>query len=142
MVVKIKLDKGVEMPKYQTAGSVGMDLSANIENTIAINPFETRLISSGVSIELPRGYEAQVRPRSGLSLKKGLVAVLGTIDSDYRGVVGVIIHNQSNYVQFIDPKERIAQLVYAKVERAELAVAAELSETERGAGGFGSTGTT
>ena len=142
MVVKIKLEEGVEMPKYQTAGSVGMDLSANIKSSIYIAPFERRLILSGVSIELPRGYEAQVRPRSGLSLRKGLVATLGTIDTDYRGVIGIIMTNTSSESQLICPQERIAQLVFAKVERAELSVSPELSETERGAGGFRSTGTT
>ncbi|SRR5690554_2176571 len=130
------------LPKYETAASAGMDLRANLTESIVLKPFERILVKTGLFIELPVGYEAQVRPRSGLALKKGITVLNtpGTIDADYRGEIGVILINLSNEDFVIENGERIAQLVIAKYEQAELIEVNELSETQRGAGGFGSTG--
>jgi dUTP pyrophosphatase len=119
-----------------------MDIRANITETIELKPMERRLVPTGLFIELPVGYEAQVRPRSGLALKKGITCVNspGTIDSDYRGEVGAILINLSLEIQVIEPGERVAQMVIAKYVTAKLKEVTVLSETERGAGGFGSTG--
>jgi dUTP pyrophosphatase len=130
------------LPKYETTSSAGMDLRANLSESFVLKPFERILVKTGLFIELPVGYEAQVRPRSGLALKKGITVLNtpGTIDADYRGEIGVILINLSNEDFVIENGERIAQLVIAKYEQAELIEVNELSETQRGAGGFGSTG--
>lgn len=131
-----------QLPKYETTASAGMDLRANLSESFVLKPFERILVKTGLFIELPVGYEAQVRPRSGLALKKGITVLNtpGTIDADYRGEIGVILINLSNEDFVIENGERIAQLVIAKYEQAELIEVNELSETQRGAGGFGSTG--
>ena len=130
------------LPEYKTALSAGMDLTANIDESIELKPLERRLIPTGLSIELPAGYEAQVRPRSGMALKHGLTCLNspGTIDADYRGEIGVILANVSNEAVTINDGDRIAQLVIAKHETIEWEETKALNETERGAGGFGSTG--
>ena len=140
MKVKIINKSSFPLPEYKTSGSVGMDLQANIRNEIHIFGGATILIPTGIYIQLPDGYEAQVRPRSGLALKQQLVATFGTIDSDYIGEIGVIINNVGKGERVINPGDRIAQLVFAKVEKCEWNVVEELEETERGEGGFGSTG--
>jgi len=131
-----------ELPAYETIGSAGLDIRAFIEESITLNPFERQLIKTGLFLEIPVGYEAQVRPRSGFALKNGVTVLNtpGTIDADYRGEVGVILINLSQEKVEIHSGDRIAQLVFAKVEQAEWAEVETLSETERGAGGFGSTG--
>lgn len=130
------------LPQYSTALSAGMDLRANIDSPITLNPFERVLVPTGLFIELPEGYEAQIRPRSGLTLKKGLTVLNspGTIDADYRGEVGIILVNISNNVATIEDGERICQMVIAKHEKAEFIEVDILSETKRGEGGFGHTG--
>ena len=130
------------LPEYKTALSAGMDLTANIDTAIELKPLERRLIPTGLSIELPAGYEAQVRPRSGMALKYGITCLNspGTIDADYRGEIGVILANVSNEAVTINDGDRIAQLVIAKHETIEWEESKALNETERGAGGFGSTG--
>ena len=140
MNVKIKLAPGVEKPTYATEGSAGMDLRAN--EVKSIPPFSRRIVKTGVFIELPMGYEAQIRPRSGNAIKRG-IGVLnapGTIDCDYRGDIGVILYNSSNTPIFINKGEKIAQMVVAQYEKVKWDEVDELSETVRGAGGFGSTG--
>ena len=131
------------LPEYQTSGSAGMDLRANLTDSITLQPMERKLIPTGLFIALPEGYEAQIRPRSGLSIKRGLslVNAIGTIDSDYRGELMVPIINFSAEAQSIEDGERIAQMVIARYEQATLTQVSVLSETERGAGGFGSSGT-
>ena len=130
------------LPSYETIASAGMDLRANLQEPILIETMERALIPTGLFIELPIGFEAQVRPRSGLALKKGITCLNspGTIDADYRGEVGVILANLSTEPFVVENGERIAQMVIAKHERAEWIEVEELSKTERGAGGFGSTG--
>lgn len=130
------------LPSYETIASAGMDLRANLTQPIVIEPMDRALIPTGLFMELPIGYEAQVRPRSGLALKKGITCLNspGTIDADYRGEVGVILANLSKETFVVENGERIAQMVIAKHERAEWVAVEELSTTERGAGGFGSTG--
>ena len=130
------------LPSYETIASAGMDLRANLSQPIVIEPMERALIPTGLFMELPIGYEAQVRPRSGLALKKGITCLNspGTVDADYRGEVGVILANLSKETFVVENGERIAQMVIAKHERAEWVAVEELSTTERGAGGFGSTG--
>ncbi len=130
------------LPEYKTAGAAGMDLSAAIEEPITLKSLERALIPTGIKIELEHGYEAQIRPRSGLSIKHGisLINCVGTIDEDYRGEVCVPVVNLSNESYTIQPQERIAQMIIAKVEQADIEVVSELTETARGAGGFGSTG--
>ena len=130
------------VPEYKTAGAAGMDLCAAITEGITLKPLERRLIPTGLKIELEHGYEAQIRPRSGLSIKHGisLINCVGTVDEDYRGEVCVPVVNLSNEEYTIQPDERIAQMVIARVEQAKIEVVTELSETERGEGGFGSTG--
>lgn len=142
MTIKIINRSQHTLPSYETIASAGMDLRANLTETITLNPLERAIVKTGLFIELPIGYEAQVRPRSGLAAKKG-IAVLnspGTVDADYRGEIGVILVNLSNEAFVIESGERIAQLVIAKHERAEWIEVQELSETSRGEGGFGSTG--
>lgn len=131
------------LPHYETNASAGMDLRANISNSITLKPLERTIVKTGLFIALPMGYEAQVRPRSGLAAKKGITVLNapGTVDADYRGEIGVILVNLSNDNFVIEDGERIAQLVIAKHERVDWIVVEELSETARGAGGFGSTGT-
>jgi dUTP pyrophosphatase len=130
------------LPNYETIASAGMDLRANLTESIFLQPLERTIVKTGLFIELPIGYEAQVRPRSGLAFKNG-ISVLnspGTVDADYRGEIGVILVNLSNQPFEIQNGERIAQLIIAKHERAEWIEVEELSATSRGAGGFGSTG--
>lgn len=144
MNIKINVvNKGNQpLPKYETVNSAGMDLRANIDAPITLKPLERVLIPTGLHIALPEGYEAQIRPRSGLALKKGISCLNtpGTIDADYRGDVGVILVNISNEDFIINPGERIAQMVINKVEQAEFVVVESLDETDRGEGGFGHTG--
>jgi dUTP pyrophosphatase len=130
------------LPNYETIASAGMDLRANLTQAITIQPLERAIVKTGLFIELPIGYEAQVRPRSGLAAKNGVTVLNspGTIDADYRGEIGVILVNLSNDPFVIENGERIAQLIIAKHERAEWIEVQELTETSRGAGGFGSTG--
>jgi dUTP pyrophosphatase len=130
------------LPAYATPQSAGMDLRANLDEAVVLRPLERRLIPTGLYIALPEGYEAQVRPRSGLALKHGLTVLNapGTIDADYRGEVGVVLVNLSQDDFTVNDGERIAQLVIARCEQAELAVVEQLDETERGAGGYGHTG--
>lgn len=131
-----------ELPHYETGASAGMDLRANISKTVTLQPLGRAIIKTGLFIALPVGFEAQVRPRSGLAAKKGITVLNspGTIDADYRGEIGVILVNLSNEEFAIENGERIAQLVIAKHERADWVEVEELSETSRGEGGFGSTG--
>lgn len=142
-VLKIKkLPNNKFLPEYKTKGAAGMDLCAAIEEPLTLKPLERALIPTGLKIELEHGYEAQIRPRSGLSIKHGITLIncVGTIDEDYRGEVCVPVVNISNETYTIEPDERIAQMIIARVEQAELEVVVELTETERGIGGFGSTG--
>jgi len=131
-----------QTPTYETEGSAGMDLRANIDEAIVLKPLERAIIKTGLFIALPVGYEAQVRPRSGLAAKKGITILNspGTVDADYRGEIGVILVNLSNEDFIVNDGERIAQLVIAKHERVNWQEVEILNETERGAGGFGSTG--
>jgi dUTP pyrophosphatase len=142
MQVKIVNKSNNLLPKYETIGSAGMDIRAFIEAPIELKPLERTMVPTGLFIELPQGFEAQIRPRSGLAAKKGLSIPNspGTIDSDYRGEIKVIIINLSNQIQIIEPAERVAQMVIARYEQISWLESAELSNTERGAGGFGSTG--
>ena len=142
MQVKIVNKSAFPLPEYATEGSAGLDLRANIETAKTLQSMERIIIPTGLFIELPIGYEAQVRPRSGTAFKKGLSIpnAPGTIDSDYRGEVGVILINLNTEAVVIEPGERIAQMVIARYERISWAEVDSLTETERGAGGFGSTG--
>ena len=140
--VRIKsIDPQIPLPYYASEGASGMDVHAHLEKTIILNPGERTLISTGLQLELPNGFEAQIRPRSGLALKKGLTVLNspGTIDSDYRGVIGVILINLGQEPVQIEPLERIAQMVVAPYTRVQWNMSHEMSETQRGAGGFGST---
>ena len=142
MKIKIVNKSKHPLPEYATPGSAGMDLRANIDAPITLAPGERKLIPTGIYIALPVGYEAQVRPRSGLALKYGigLANMLGTCDSDFRGEIGVILINLGQEDFVVNDGERIAQMVIAKHERAEWEVVEELDETERGEGGYGHTG--
>ena len=142
MEIKIVNKSSHPLPHYGTVASAGVDLRANISEPITLKPLERTLVKTGLFIELPIGYEAQVRPRSGLAAKKGVTVLNapGTIDADYRGEIGVILVNLSNEDFTIENGERVAQLIIAKHERAEWIQVHELSETVRGEGGFGSTG--
>ena len=142
MNIKIINKSNHDLPNYETIASAGMDLRANIKTSMALKPLGRAVIKTGLFIELPIGYEAQVRPRSGLAYKHGLTVfnTPGTIDADYRGEIGVILVNLSNKEFVIENGERIAQMVIAKHEQAEWDLVEELSGTNRGAGGFGSTG--
>jgi dUTP pyrophosphatase len=142
MQIKIINKSNHELPNYETIASAGMDLRANISEPITLKSLERTIVKTGLFIELPIGYEAQVRPRSGLAAKKGITVLNspGTVDADYRGEIGVILVNLSNEDFVIENGERIAQLIIAKHERAEWIEVNELSETSRGEGGFGSTG--
>lgn len=137
------INRGHEpMPTYATPQSAGMDLRANLEEPVVLHPMERRLIPTGLHIALPEGYEAQVRPRSGLALKHGLTVLNapGTIDADYRGEIGVVLINLSQEDFTINDGERIAQLVVARYEQVEFSLVETLDETERGEGGYGHTG--
>ncbi len=142
MTVKIINKSTHALPNYETIASAGMDLRANLDEPVVLAPLCRAIIKTGLFIELPIGYEAQVRPRSGLAAKKGVTVLNspGTVDADYRGEIGVILVNLSNEPFTVENGERIAQLVIAKHERAEWLETEELTETSRGAGGFGSTG--
>ncbi|WP_417290822.1 dUTP diphosphatase [Corallibacter sp.] len=142
MTIKIINKSNHDLPNYETIASAGMDLRANLSEPRTLKPLERSIVGTGLFIELPVGYEAQVRPRSGLAAKKGVTVLNapGTVDADYRGEIGVILVNLSNEDFTIENGERIAQLVIAKHERAEWELVEELSETSRGEGGFGSTG--
>ena len=137
-----RLSNSVSIPRYETPGSSGMDIAAHIENDVIINPGEKALVSTGFSLAIPRGYEVQIRPRSGLAAKKNITVLNtpGTIDADYRGEIKVILINLGKEKFVIENGERIAQMVVCPVVRADLEVVKELPETERGLGGFGSTG--
>ena len=137
-----KLDHNISLPSYATEGSAGMDLTAAISEPVEFKPLERRLIPTGIIIELPKGYEAQIRPRSGLSIKHGMTLVncVGTIDEDYRGEVCVPMINLSGEPYAVQPGDRIAQMIVAPVQKVEVIVVKETSLTERAAGGFGSTG--
>lgn len=130
------------LPAYQTEQSAGLDLTANIEQPITMKPLERKLIGTGLYIELPKGFEAQIRPRSGLAYKHGITVLNspGTIDADYRGEIKVLLVNNSDTVFIVQDGERIAQMVIAKHEQIEWNPQVQLSDTERGAGGYGSTG--
>ena len=142
MQVKIINHSKHALPAYETPSSAGLDIRANLTESLTLKAFERILVPTGLFMEIPAGFECQVRPRSGLALKKGITVLNspGTIDADYRGEVGVIIVNLSNESIVLEDGERIAQLVFASVEQAQWQIAEELSETQRGSGGFGSTG--
>ena len=138
-----KLSNSVLLPKYETPGSSGMDIAAHIEKNVVINPGEKALVSTGFSVAIPRGYEIQIRPRSGLAAKKNITVLNtpGTIDSDYRGEIKVILINFGKEKFIVEKGERIAQMVVCPVVQADLEETEELADTERGSDGFGSTGT-
>ena len=142
MKIKVVNKSKHSLPHYATAQSAGMDLRANLDESVILKPLERTLVKTGIFMELPAGYEAQVRPRSGLAFKKGVTVLNtpGTIDADYRGEVGVILVNLSNEDFVIEDGERVAQIVIAKHEQPSWEEVEELIETERGTGGFGSTG--
>ena len=143
-MIQVKIvNKGKQqLPQYATAGSAGMDLRADIDKPIVLKPLERKLIPTGLKIALPVGYEAQIRPRSGLAIKYGVTVLNspGTIDADYRGEICVILVNLSNVDFVVNPSERIAQMVVAKHEQVDFQIVETLDETERGDGGFGHTG--
>ena len=140
--VSVQNESNYELPTYATKSSSGLDLKAVLESPVVLKPLERRIILTGLKIALPEGYEAQVRPRSGLAAKYGITVLNspGTIDADYRGEIGVILVNLSNTSFTIQPRERIAQLVVTKFEKIDWLPTNELSVTQRGDGGFGSTG--
>lgn len=142
MIVKIINTSTNELPAYQTAGAAGLDIRANLEEPIVLAPLQRTLVSTGLFLEIPEGYEVQVRPRSGLAAKHGITVINapGTIDSDYRGEVKVPIVNLSDESFTIAHGERIAQMIFAKYERVTFQQVEELSDTQRGTAGFGSTG--
>lgn len=142
MKIKVVNRSKHALPEYATPLSAGLDLRANLDEPVVLGPLERRLIPTGLFIELPEGYEAQIRPRSGLAIKHGisLVNSPGTIDADYRGEIGVIVINLSNEPFTVNDGERICQMVIARHERAEWVETDSLTDTERGAGGFGHTG--
>ena len=143
-MIEVKVvNKGHQpLPAYATSQSAGMDLRANLDEPVVLKPLERRLIPTGLYIALPEGYEAQVRPRSGLALKKGITVLNspGTVDADYRGEVGVVLVNLSAEEVTVNDGERIAQMVIARHEQADFTIVEALDETERGAGGYGHTG--
>ncbi len=142
MKIKIINQSHNPLPEYATSGSSGMDIRAHLEHPVALKPMERTLIPTGLFIELPHGYEAQIRPRSGLAIKHGITCLNtpGTIDADYRGEIKIILINLSTETQSVQNGERIAQMVIQKVEQAEWELTQQLDETLRSAGGFGSTG--
>ena len=137
-----RLSKEISLPKYETAGSSGMDLAANIAGNISIDPGKTAIIPTGLALSVPKGFEVQIRPRSGLAAKKKITVLNtpGTIDSDYRGEIKVILINQGQETFKVEKGLRIAQMVVCPVIQAQIKEVEDLSETERGKGGFGSTG--
>ncbi len=142
LAINIVNKSGNPLPEYATAGAAGMDIRAYVETEITLQPLERTLVPTGIFIEIPNGYEAQIRPRSGLAIKQGITCLNtpGTIDSDYRGEVKIILINLSTTPQIINNGDRIAQIIFAKTEKAELLVVQQLEDTNRGAGGFGHTG--
>ncbi|MBR6814898.1 MAG: dUTP diphosphatase [Alistipes sp.] len=142
MKVKVVNSSAFALPEYQTPLSAGLDIRANISQSITLSPLERAMVPTGLYVELPEGYEMQIRPRSGLAAKHGITVLNspGTIDADYRGEIKVILVNLSNTPFTIEPGERIAQMIVARYEQVEWQAVESLSETERGAGGFGSTG--
>ena len=142
MKVKIVNTSGFALPEYQTPQAAGLDIRANITEGITLNPLERALIPTGIFVELPEGYEMQIRPRSGLAAKHGITVLNtpGTIDADYRGEIKVILVNLSNEPFTIEPGERVAQMIVARYEQIQWEAVEKLGTTERGAGGFGSTG--
>lgn len=144
-MLKLKIEKlphCLSLPEYQTQGAAAMDLCAAIEEPVKLKSLQRILIPTGIKIELPGGYEAQIRARSGLSIKHGITLIncVGTIDEDYRGEIKVALVNLSDETYTINPQERIAQMLISKVERVEICLCESLSETSRSSGGFGSTG--
>lgn len=142
MTIKIINKSNNPLPRYESRAAAGMDIRCHIAEAVTLQPLERRLLPTGLYIELPEGYEAQIRPRSGLALKRGLTVLNtpGTIDADYRGEIGVILINLSSEAQTIEPGERICQMVIARHEHAEVEEVTVLSDTERGEGGFGHSG--
>lgn len=142
LTIRIVNKSGMPLPQYETTGSAGMDLRAHLETDITLKPLERALVPTGLFIELPHGYEAQVRPRSGISIKHGITMIncVGTIDSDYRGEIKVPVVNLSNVSYTLKQGERIAQMIIAKYETAVLEAVDVINDTDRGADGFGSTG--
>ena len=142
MKVKVVNSSAFALPEYQTPLSAGLDIRANLSESITLSPLERAMVPTGLFVELPEGYEMQIRPRSGLAAKHGITVLNspGTIDADYRGEIKVIVVNLSNTPFTIEPGERIAQMIVARYEQVEWQAVESLSETERGAGGFGSTG--
>lgn len=142
MQIKIINKSQNPLPRYESEQAAGMDIRTNIAEPVTLRPLERKLFPTGLFIELPAGYEAQIRPRSGMALKRGITVLNtpGTIDADYRGEIGIILVNLSNEEVTIEPCERIAQMVIAKHEQPELIEVSELGATERGAGGFGHSG--
>lgn len=140
--VKVINKSGNDLPEYKTPQSAGMDLRANIDEAVTLEPLSRRLVKTGLFIALPEGYEAQIRPRSGLALKHGITVLNtpGTVDADYRGEIMVLLINLSNTSFIINPGDRIAQMVIARHEQAEFTLVDELDDTERGEGGMGHTG--
>lgn len=140
--VKLISKSANELPQYATPGSAGLDIRAYVDESIYLQPFQRLLVPTGLYLEIPMGYEGQVRPRSGLALKQGITCLNtpGTIDSDYRGEVKILLINLSNEMQVVENGDRIAQLVFAKTTKANLIVVQQLDDTERGQGGFGHTG--
>lgn len=140
--VKVINKSGYDLPEYKTPQSAGMDLRANIDEAVTLEPLSRRLVKTGLFIALPEGYEAQIRPRSGLALKHGITVLNtpGTVDADYRGEIMVLLINLSNTSFIINPGDRIAQMVIARHEQAEFTLVDELDDTERGEGGMGHTG--
>ncbi|MGL5797921.1 MAG: dUTP diphosphatase [Cetobacterium sp.] len=141
--VEIILAEGVELPKYETELSAGVDVRANITESIVLKPGQRTLVPTGIKIAAPAGYEVQVRPRSGLAYKNGITVLNtpGCVDADYRGDIGVILINLSQEDFVIQPKERIAQIMLNEIPQMNFKIVSTLSSTERGEGGFGSTGT-
>lgn len=142
LVINIINESENPLPQYATPGSSGMDLRANITDPVTLKPLERKLIPTGLFMEIPIGYEGQVRPRSGMAVNKGITCLNtpGTIDSDYRGEVKVLLINLSNEEQIIQAGDRIAQIVFVKIEIAAVELVQQLNQTERAAGGFGHTG--
>lgn len=142
MEVRVVNKSKYKIPEYKTSGSSGVDLIANVDSTIVLNPMDRSLVPTGLFIEVPQGYEAQIRARSGLAINNGISLAngVGTIDSDYRGEVKVILINLSNDVFSINPGDRIAQLILIKYEKIDFQIVEDLDETNRGTGGFGHTG--
>jgi len=142
ITVPVQNESDLDLPTYATKASAGADLKAAIQTALTLQPLERKIVPTGLKIALPEGYEAQVRPRSGLAAKHGITVLNtpGTIDADYRGEIGVILVNLSNSAFTIEPGERIAQLVVAKFEQIDWKLTQELTETARGEGGYGSTG--